>query len=131
MTVQEMAKQLGDAISVSDEFKAYAEAENAFYADEQAQAMINEYNEKCSKYSKEMQREDIKPTEMINIRRKMSAEYKKLLENEIISAFMTSKEKAEKLLSEVNDIIHYCVTGEQQHDGHSCSGSCSTCGGCH
>ena len=59
----------------------------------------------------------------------MTAEYGALCLNPVIKEFVEAKQDAEKLLSEVNSIIHFYVTGEEQQGG--CSGNCSSCGGCH
>ena len=79
--------------------------------------------------AKELSKDGITPSEMIKIRQKMSAEYGELCLNPVIKEFVTSKQAAENLLSEVNSIIHFYVTGEEEQGG--CSGNCSSCGGCH
>jgi cell fate (sporulation/competence/biofilm development) regulator YlbF (YheA/YmcA/DUF963 family) len=132
MDVLEMAKQLGEAISVSEQFVRFAEAEEKFKTDETAQALLLKYNTERGELAAQMQKEDIKPMEMIEIRKKLAKQYSDLLKNDIIKEYTEAKAGAEKLLSDVNAIIQFCVTGEDADGEHSsCTGSCSTCSGCH
>lgn len=129
MNVIEMTKQLGEAISGSDEFLRYRAAEDAYHNDAEAQRLTAEYGKKSDELAKELTKEGITPSEMIKIRQQMTAEYGALCLNPVIKEFLTAKGEAEKLLSEVNSIIQFYVTGEEQQGG--CSGNCSSCGGCH
>ena len=128
--VIELAKELGEALSGSDEFLRYKAADEAYHADAEALRLTEEYGKKSEELAMELSKEDIKPTEMIKIRQKMTAEYASLCLNPVIKEFVESKQEAEKLLSEVNSIIHFYVTGEEEQQG-GCSGNCSSCGGCH
>ena len=130
MSVIELAKQLGEALSGSEEFLRYKVAEEAYHADAEALKLTEEYGKKSEELAKELTREGIMPSEMIKIRQQMTAEYGKLCNNEVIKEFVTSKQEAEQLLSQVNGIIHFYVTGEEEQEG-GCSGNCSSCGGCH
>lgn len=130
MSVIELAKQLGEALSGSEEFLRYKAAEEAYHADAEALKLTEEYGKKSEELAKELTREGIMPSEMIKIRQQMTAEYGKLCNNEVIKEFVTSKQEAEQLLSQVNGIIHFYVTGEEEQEG-GCSGNCSSCGGCH
>ena len=131
MDVIELAKQLGEALTVSDEFLRYRAAEDAYHNDAEALRLTEEYGKKSEEMAKELSKEGITPSEMIKIRQKMSAEYGALCLNPVIKEFLESKQAAEALLSEVNGIIHFYVTGEEEHQHGGCSGDCSACGGCH
>lgn len=129
MNVIELAKQLGEALSGSEEFIRYRAADEAYHSDDEALRLTEEYGKKSEELAKELSKDGITPSEMIKIRQKMSAEYGALCLNPVIKEFVTSKQAAENLLSEVNSIIHFYVTGEEEQGG--CSGNCSSCGGCH
>ena len=128
--VIELAKDLGEALSGSDEFLRYKAAEEAYHADAEALRLTEEYGKKSEELAKEMSKDDVKPSEMIKIRQQMTAEYGALCLNPVIKEFLESKQEAEKLLGEVNSIIQFYVTGEEQHQV-GCSVNCSSCGGCH
>lgn len=132
MDILEMAKQLGEAISVSEQFVRFANAEEKFKTDDEAQELLLKYNTERSELAVQMQNEDIKPMEMIEIRKKLAKQYNELLKNNVIREYTEAKAAAEKLLADVNAVIQFCVTGEEADGEHSsCSGSCSTCSGCH
>ncbi len=80
-----------------------------------------------------LQAEDITPQEMVNIKKQMSDDYNDLLKNDVIREYTETKEAAEGLLAKVNQIIKFYIVGEEEHSHEhgGCSGSCSTCGGCH
>lgn len=130
MNVIELAKQLGEALSGSEEFLRYRAADEAYHADAEALRLTEEYGRKTEELTKELSKDGITPSEMIKIRQKMTAEYGALCLNPVIKEFLDAKNGAEQLLSEVNGIIHFYVTGEEEHQG-GCSGNCSSCGGCH
>jgi cell fate (sporulation/competence/biofilm development) regulator YlbF (YheA/YmcA/DUF963 family) len=87
--------------------------------------------EKHAKLSQVLRSEDIKPMDMIKIRQQLGEEAASLSENETIKNFLEAKKAAENLLSKVNSIIHFYVTGEEEEEECGCGGGCDTCGGCH
>lgn len=129
MDVLEQAKILGRVLVDSDEFKAYADAEAKYNADEEAQRLTKEYDKSCELHYNELKEEGLAPSDMVKIRRKITEEYTKVSAHPVIKDYLEKKKAAEKLLSNVNSIIKFYVTGEEQTGG-CCSGSCSTCGGC-
>lgn len=130
MEITKLAKTLGEAIADSAEFKKYRETELVFERDKEAQSLTQQYQKKQEELSKQLGRDGITPSEMIAVRQKMSREYAALRENNVIKEYLEAKNAAEKLLSDVNGIIRYCVTGEEQPETSGCSGNCGSCGGC-
>ncbi len=132
MEVLEQARILGKMLRESEEFTKYYEAEAVFKTDETAIALIEEYTQNQEKYVEKLQTEDITPDEMVNIKKQMSDDYAKLLENDVIRAYTETKAEAEAVLGRVNQIIKFYIVGEEDeaHEG-GCSGHCHTCGGCH
>lgn len=131
MDVLEQAKILGQALVESEEFKAYTEAEALYNSDEEAQKLTKEYDKNCEIHYNELKKENLAPSEMVKIRRQITEEYTKVSAHPIIKDYLEKKKAAERLLSNVNNIIKFYVTGEEQNNDGGCTGSCSTCGGCH
>lgn len=131
MDVLEQAKILGQALVDSDEFKAYADAEKEYNSNEEAQKLTKEYDKNCEIHYNELKKDGIAPSEMVKIRRQITEEYTKVSSHPVIKDYLEKKKAAERLLANVNSIIKFYVTGEEQHDDSGCTGSCSTCGGCH
>ena len=121
MEVMELAKALGEALKKTDIMRRAEAAEIAFEGDEQLQADMNEYN---------VQQEAMAQTEdeafRAVIRERLDELYHKIISNPKYGEYLSANEAVNRLMSEVNEEINFAVTGK-----HSCSGSCSSCGGCH
>ncbi len=124
------ATALGEAIRDSEEMKRYLKQEIIFNEDSEAQCIINEYNEMRENLANEAKREDITPMEMIEIRKKLGKKFEEVSSNPVIAEYMEAKQAVESLIERANSIIKYFITGEDETEG-SCSGNCSSCGGCH
>ena len=124
------ATALGEALRDSEEMKEYLKQEIIYNSDEEAQRITKEYNEMRENLANEARREDITPMEMLEIRKKLGQKFEEVSKNEVISKYMDAKQEVENLISKANNIIRYFVTGEMEEES-SCSGNCSSCGGCH
>lgn len=129
MDVLEMAKELGKAIAGSELMTAFKKAEDAQNNDDKAQQLIGEYNLKRMQLMQRAQKEDATQEEFEKIRKELSDEFDKLMQYEPIKNYVTAKNELDTVLEQVNNIISFYVTGKTANDG--CSGSCSSCSGCH
>ena len=82
----------------------------------------------------ELSKED-KNTDMIKaLDEDIKDVYSRIMSNQNMMIFNGAKNALEQLISEVNQIVTMCANGEDPDTcqvSHGCSGSCSTCGGCH
>lgn len=130
------ARELGKAIQADERFKAYAEAKEANDNDAELQKLIGEFNLKRQNIQYEMNKPDSeKDSEKIQkLNREMQESYGDVMKNVNMANFVIVKGALDKLLEDVNMIISMCCDGEDpdtcEITAH-CSGSCSTCGGCH
>ena len=124
------ATALGEALRDSEEMKEYLKLEIVYNNDEEAQRITKEYNEMRENLANEARREDITPMEMLEIRKQLGQKFEEVSKNEVIAKYMDAKQEVENLISKANNIIRYFVTGEMEEES-SCSGNCSSCGGCH
>ncbi len=122
----EKAKELGELISHSDIKKRADEANRALTADETAVGLISSYNE--VRESKLATFKDRQPTaeEAKEINEFLQAEFNKMAENAVIREYIEANQALEQTLNQMDQILRNAISG-----GHSCSGSCSSCGGCH
>lgn len=122
----EKAKELGELILHSDLRKRADEANKALTADETAVDLINGYNDK--RQEKLAQFADKQPTaeEAKEINEYLQSEFNKIAENPVIKEYIEANSEFENVLSQMDQIIKNAISG-----GQGCSGSCSTCGGCH
>ncbi len=126
--ILERAKELGKMIAESEICKNMKEAEAAQLADEAAQKMMYEYNLKCDEFSQRANKPDITKEEFDKIQMDAQAEFVKLCQNEKIKNYLEANRAFGELINQVNSIIAHFVKGEDQS---GCSGSCSSCHGCH
>ncbi len=129
MDILEMAKELGKAIADSDLMAAVKKAEDVQNNDEKAQQLIGEYNLKRMQLAQRVQKEDVTQEELEAVQKELSDEFDKLMQYSVISDFITARKELDAVLEQVNNVISFYVTGKTPDGG--CSGSCSSCSGCH
>jgi len=124
----EKARELGKMIADSDEMKALKGAEELQLADPKAQELMMEYANKREEISKKASDPNMTKEGFEAIQKEMEDAFKKLMTNENIKRYIEANKQFKTLIEQVNAIIAYFVKGEEQSG--SCSGNCSSCGGC-
>lgn len=128
-TVSEMADELGEAIETTKAFIEYQGAKEAYDSDEALQKLIGEFNLKKMAVMNEMQKEDAKDeAKLAEYQQEMRDAYANILKNDVYTDYNEKKTVLETMVNQVYSIINAHVTGEEPG---GCTGSCSTCGGCH
>lgn len=135
MNVIELARELGKALQADERYIAYHEAKLANDNDEELQALIGEFNMKRMQLNALMSKTE-RDTDKINeMNNELRLLYGKVMGNEKMVAYNNAKADVDDLLDQVNNIITASANGEDPATCpavvHKCSGSCSTCGGCH
>ncbi len=125
MTITEKAHELGKMIAGSPEAAALAKAEEAQGADEAAAELLKEFNLKRMNLVRDMQSGKITREEATKANSEAFAEM--LEKSQTIKDFVDAKKDFDTLVSEINGIINFYITGEDPN----CTHDCSTCGGCH
>ncbi len=125
MTITEKAHELGKLIASSPEAQALAAAEEAQGKDEAAAELLKEFNLKRMNLVRDMQSEKITREEAT---RKNNEAFAEMLEkSETIKNFVEAKKDFDAVVTEINGIINFYITGEDPN----CTHNCSTCSGCH
>lgn len=132
------ARELGKAIQADQRYKDYVAAKEANDNDEELQKLIGEFNLKRQNMQFEMQKPEGEqnPEKLEKYNKEMQECYAEVMKNFNMATFAIVKNALDQLLGDVNMIISMCCEGEdpdtcEPHPQHNCSGSCSTCGGCH
>ena len=125
MDILEKTRELGQMIQDSEEMKAYKAAEETQANDEEAQAIMQEYNIKRMNLARDMQNGKISREEAVAQNTKAFDEV--LEKSASIKNYVEAKKTFDNLVNQVNRIINYYITGEDPN----CTHDCSTCGGCH
>lgn len=131
------ARELGKAIQADERYVRYNEAMKANDADMELQELIGEFNLARQNVALEMSKskEEQNKEKLDKQNKEMQRLYTLVMQNEHMADFTMAKADMDKLLQEVNGIIALCCDGEDpdtcEVQAGGCSGSCSTCGGCH
>ncbi len=136
MTVIEKAKELGALIQQDERYTAFYDAARANDNDPELQRLIGIFNMKRRTLNEEMRKEDKSAEILTTLDDEIGEVYQQIMANPCMVKYNDTKEAFEKLLASVNYIITKSANGEDpatlpdEPPVSSCSGSCSTCGGC-
>ncbi|MCR5816955.1 MAG: YlbF family regulator [Ruminococcus sp.] len=136
MTVIEKAKELGALIQQDERYTAFYDAARANDNDPELQRLIGIFNMKRRTLNEEMRKEDKSAEILTTLDDEIGEVYQQIMANPCMVKYNDTKEAFEKLLAGVNYIITKSANGEDpatlpdEPPVSSCSGSCSTCGGC-
>lgn len=125
MDIFEKTRELGEMIQECGEMKAVKAAELAQAEDETAQTLMKEFNLSRMNLARDMQSGKITREEAIKKNDEAFEEICK--KSETIRNFIDAKKAFDEVLSQVNQILNFYITGQDP----SCTHDCSSCGGCH
>ena len=137
MDAIEVTRQLGKAIQADERYIAYVEAKKKNDEDAALRELIGEFNlirqnlnMETSKPEEEQDAEKVKELTV-----KMHTAYNAVMTNENMADFTMAKAGMDKLMNQINTILTYSMEGMDPETcpsevPASCSGSCSSCGGC-
>ena len=134
MDVIEITRELGKAIQADARYVAYNAAREKNDADESLQKMIGEFNMQRMQLNREMSKTDKDQDKISQMNLKIRDLYAEIMSNQNMMAYNDAKSAFDDLMVRVNGIITLSVSGEDPatcEPASSCTGSCSTCGGCH
>ncbi len=134
MDVIEITRELGKAIQADARYAAYVAAREKNDADEVLQKQIGEFNMQRMQLNREMSKTDKDNDKIAEMNLKIRELYGEIMANENMAAFNDAKNAFDELIIRVNGIINLSVSGEDPatcEPSSGCTGSCSTCGGCH
>ncbi|MGI6030706.1 MAG: YlbF family regulator [Eubacteriales bacterium] len=123
------ANELGQMIKDAPETKRMNAAEEKVNEDAQLQEQLSEFNDKRNTMMVMMQANEDDKARIDALNADIRNLYEAIMGNEAMKEYNEAKAAFDELFGRVNSIITYHITG--QMPGDSCSGSCSSCGGCH
>lgn len=134
MNVIEITRELGKAIQADPRYSAYVVARQKNDADEELQKLIGEFNMGRMQLNREMSKTDKDQEKISEMNQKLRSVYADIMANQNMAEYNDAKEAFDSMILEVNQIIQLCANGEDPatcEPRTNCTGSCSTCGGCH
>lgn len=136
MNVIELARQLGVALQADERFKSFTVAKNNNDNDAELQEKIAQFNELRRQLNVEMSKDEKDAEAMKKLDGEIKNIYGEIMTRPSMIEYNTAREAMDKLLNSVNFIITMAANGEDpmtcpEEQPQSCSGSCSSCSGCH
>ena len=135
MDIIRMAKDLGKAIQQDDRYLTLRLAMEANDNDEQLQAQIGEFNLKRMSLNQEIQKEERDQDKMNALDKEIKELYAAIMGNPKMMVFQAAKQEMDSVMDLINQILTMRVNGEDPEYAEaaqsSCTGSCSSCSGCH
>lgn len=118
------ARELGEAIVESEEFKALKAAEEAQEGDSGAMELLKRYNDERRTLAEEITKGNVSEERMAEIRKMLEERYEEVMSNPVISAYREAQERFKAIADQMNAILTYYMTGEISV---SCRGNCASC----
>lgn len=134
MDVIELTRELGKAIQADERFVRYAKARLANDTDEDLQNSIGQFNIKRMELEKAVGEEDKDEVKVKVLNEELRKLYGDIMSSAAMVEYNTSKALLDQMMNEVNTILTKTLDGEDPatcDTDAGCTGSCSTCGGCH
>ncbi len=134
MKLIEMAREMGKEIQNMPEYKRLMAAKEANDNDKELQDGIGKFNLKRLEMNNEMQKPERDDAKLQALNEELQKIYTEVMGNASMMEFNIAKQEMDEIMQQVNAILTMCVNGEDPETCEiptGCSGSCSTCGGCH
>lgn len=133
MDVIEQVRNLGKAIQQDERFIRFAKARLANDEDKELQAAIGNFNIIRMELDKLMQADERDDVKVQELNEKLRKVYGDIMSSEVMVEYNTAKAELDIMVNEINTIISKTLEGEDPEtcEATACTGSCSTCGGCH
>ncbi|GAE89949.1 YlbF family regulator [Acetivibrio straminisolvens] len=126
MDIFTKAKELGELISTSDEMTNYKKWEASLERDHKARAILREYQSLQSEMVRAAH-EDKDKSVLDDIKERLITKFDEVNSYEVTRNYIESKDKLDRLIKKVNDVLIYSISGEESCSSNKCS-SCSGCG---
>ncbi len=132
MDVIEMARELGKELQKDERYHVYLTAKKLNDEDEELQGMIGQFNLKRIQISSASSKPEPDQARIQQLQADLGDLYTKIMRNENMLNFEVAKQELDTLVTQVTQIVMRSANGENpdEIDLSSCTGSCSTCGGC-
>lgn len=133
MDIIKLTRQLGAEIQATEEYKNYLLAKERNDNDEDLQKQISEFNLLKMQYDSEMQKDEPDKEKIKKINEDITVLYNAIMASESMTEYNKAYTEYNELCSKVGNILLMCENGEDPEtcEPSSCTGNCSSCGGCH
>lgn len=134
MDIIEKARELGKLIQQEESYIALQKAQADADADMELQNLIGDFNMKRMSINNEASKKDKDSDKLALLNSQMREDYSKIMSNKNMIAYNEAKDAFDMIANRVLAIVQQSAEGADPETANystsSCSGSCSTCGGC-
>ena len=134
MDIIEKARELGKLIHQEESYIALQKAQADADADMELQNLIGDFNMKRMSINNEASKKDKDSDKLALLNSQMREDYSKIMSNKNMIAYNEAKDAFDMVANRVLAIVQQSAEGAApetaDYSTSSCSGSCSTCGGC-
>lgn len=134
MDIIEKARELGKLIQQEESYIALQKAQADADADMELQNLIGDFNMKRMSINNEASKKDKDSDNLALLNSQMREDYSKIMSNKNMIAYNEAKDAFDMVANRVLAIVQQSAEGADpetaDYSTSSCSGSCSTCGGC-
>ncbi len=128
--VLEKARELGLALSQSEEFIRMSVAQNAVESDEIVTEALAEFKAKQNELVDLLAEDEADKLQIAALSHDIELLQAQLVENPLFMAVMEAQNAFSALMNMVNQEIGACIGLQTQESSEGCQGSCSGCSGC-
>ena len=134
MDIIEKARELGKLIQQEESYIALQKAQADADSDMELQNLIGDFNMKRMSINNEASKKDKDSDKLALLNSQMREDYSKIMSNKNMIAYNEAKDAFDMVANRVLAIVQQSAEGADpetaDYSTSSCSGSCSTCGGC-
>lgn len=134
MDIITKARELGKLLQQEESYIKLQEAQKNADADQELQDLIGEFNLKRMAINNEASKAEQDHEKLQALNQEMRAVYAKIMQNDNMMAYNQAKDAFDHIFNRVSAIITNSASGDDPETtdlAEICTGSCSTCGGCH
>ena len=133
MDIIEQTRKLGAAIQETEEYKRFMAAKKVNDNDEMLQKQIGDFNLLKMQLDAEHEKEEKDEAKILEFNEQIVALYNEIVSGEAMSEYNAAYEAYRALTDKISNILLMCENGEDPAtcEPSSCTGNCSSCGGCH
>lgn len=134
MDIIEMTRKLGVAIQQEEVFKNYIKAKAANDNNVELQNMIGEFNIIRMQMDTELSSDNKDDEKIKELNTKLKDTYTAIMGTESMMNYNIAKNELDVLVNQINAVIEHTLDGDDPLTcdiASNCTGSCSTCSGCH
>lgn len=134
MDILGLARAMGKAIQSDEKYKTLSEASANCDNDKELQDEIGKFNLKRVEINQLAADAEKNKEKLVALDEELRTIYEDIMANPNMTAFNNAKNEMDTLMNQVNQILVASVNGEDPDTYEpqtGCSGSCSSCSGCH